>query len=215
MATLIYYDESAHKSAQQNATDVAARFTDLLKDYLQLNIPTPATTEDLPALLADPAIWLVQKWMTGGTFSLGGLPMNPNKVLELLERPAGFDSFIEKGKALAEQLRGQYNGYVPLVRSAASYAVVGGWQVSLSAAAATALAAQFKRYTTNAKQDALLADLLTVCDVVNRLRTTGAVHHDTLQQDGFISKALKMPGHGAEAIPARVNPDFITSKFNY
>ncbi|MDQ2769377.1 MAG: hypothetical protein M3Y54_02610 [Bacteroidota bacterium] len=218
MPTLIYYDASGHQAAQRDATDIAARFTDLLSDYQTLGVPAAVTTADLPTILADPAIWLVTKWMAGGTFSLGGLPMNPNKVLELLERPAGFDSFIAKGKELAEYLGPRGQGPSPLLRAPASYAVSGGWQVALTATATAALEATFKRYTKNAKQDTLLADLTSLSTLVADLATTGALHYSAFKGQGgsqFLGGALVInSGYGVQTLTARPNPDFILQRFN-
>ena len=132
MPTLIYYDASGHQAAQRDAAEMAGRLTDLVARFAALNLPNaaPVATADLPALTADPKAWLVGRFLGGasGAFTLGGLAVDAAKVLELVQRPPGFDEFIAAAKDTAAWFPNQ--GYE--LRGAASYAVGNGGQVSLS-----------------------------------------------------------------------------------
>ena len=205
MPTLIYYDASAHQSALRDAATRADRLTALVSQFTALALPNaaPIATADLPALIEDPQAWLVSRFLGGGSFSLGGLPINTAKVLELVERPAGFDAFIKE----ASEQRGWLSHLAGVIRGAAAYEVGAGGVVSLSAAAAVTLEASFKRYTVTAAQDALLTDLTSVCTVLNRLRT-GVLSGSSLMgsDGGMLGRALIVPGGVS---PVRPNPDFI------
>ncbi len=208
MPTLIYYDQAANQRAQQEGAEMAGRLTDLVARFAALNLPNaaPVATADLPDLTADPKAWLVGRFLGSGsgTFTLGGLPVYPEKVLELVQRPAGFDEFI----AAAQETTVWFARLAYELRSAASYAVAGNGQVNLSATAAAAQEARFKRYTTTAAQDALLTDLTAVCTVLNRLRTGVLSGGNLLSGGGRLDEALIVPMHGSPA-PVRPNPDFI------
>ncbi len=205
MPTLIYYDQSGHTAAQREAAQQAQRFTDLIAQYVALNMAgaAPIATADLPGLIEDPTAWLVARLMGNNPFMLNGLPIKYDKVLELIERPAGFDAFI---KAAAEQvnwlrhLRG-------VLRSAESYAVGVGGVVSLSAAAAQQLENSFKSYTATAAQDALLTELNSFSTLLNGLRTKYGQGH-TLSS--LLEKVLVAPqDFGNSPTNVRPNPAFI------
>jgi hypothetical protein len=208
MPTLIYYDASGHQAAQQQAADMADRLTDLVRQFAALALPNaaPIATADLPALLEDPQAWLVARFLGGGGFSLGGLPVNAAKVMELVEWPAGFDAFVQAAQEAGRWLVAQGISYE--LRHAESYAVGAGGQVALSNAAAQAQEARFKRRTATAAQDALLADLTAVCTVLNRLRTGVLAGGALLSEGGMLNRALVVPMHGS-ADEVRPNPDFI------
>ena len=206
MPTLIYYDASGHQAAQQEAARMADRLTDLVSQFAALALPNvaPIATADLPPLIEDPQAWLVARFLGGGGFSLGGLPVNPAKVLEMVDWPAGFDAFLKTAneqRAWLSQLRGVH-------RTASAYTVDGSGQVSLSATVAQSLEAGFKRYTATAAQDALLTELTAVCTILNRLRTGVLSGSALVTGDGMLSRALIFPMHSSPA-PVRPNPDFI------
>ena len=209
MPKLIYYDEAAHQAASRNAAEMADRLTALLSQFAALALPSvaPVATADLPDLLADPSAWLVNRIFGSGTFSFGGMPVNPQKALELIERPAGFDEFIASAKETARWLTGVQMSYE--LRSASSYAVGAGGQVHLAATVVAQLENRFKHYATTSAQEALLADLTAVCAVLNRLRV-GVLAGGALLGDasGLLSKALIEPLHGGGDV--RPNPAFIT-----
>ena len=209
MPKLIYYDEAAHGTASRNAAEMADRLTALLAEFAALDLPSaaPIATADLPDLLADPSAWLVNRIFGSGTFSFGGMAVNPQKALDLIERPAGFDEFIASATKTAKWLTGHQMSYE--LRAASSYAVGAGGQVHLAATVAARMENRFKHYATTAAQEALLADLTTVCTVLNRLRV-GVLAGGALLGDasGMLSKALVEPLHGGGDI--RPNPDFIT-----
>ncbi len=187
---------------------MADRLTDLVAQFAALALPNaaPVATADLPDLIADPKAWLVGRFLGSGSgaFTLGGLPVNPEKVLELVQRPAGFDEFI----AAVKETAGWFPHQSYELRGAASYVVAGNGQVSVSAAAAVAQEARFKRYTATNAQDELLTDLTAVCTVLNRLRTGVLSGGSLLSGGGRLDAALIVPPYGSTD-PVRPNPDFI------
>jgi hypothetical protein len=230
MPTLVHYNDAGHKAALRDATQIASRFTELLTHYQTLNLPASVATDDLPALLADPTAWLVGKYTGGQPFQYGGLTLDPAKVLEMLVRPAGFDVFIMEANALAEDLgmrpridppRRRHGGVVSSideyaqgievrpyvdwarpVRSASSYAVVGGWQVQFTGKAAAALENSFKQFATTPAQEALLADVTALCALLNKMQKRG-IDLDTIQKTALLTNPYD------RAVPAQINPAFI------
>ena len=236
MATLIYYDEAAHQAAQQQAADVAARFTDVLALYQALNLPA-ATTADLPALLADPASWLLGKYTEGQVFQVGGLTLDPAKVLELMVRPAGFDEFVTAASWLSHDLgvrsyspppvkqpemigRVVHQGYPEAaagrpapswghwqIKRVENYIVVGGRQVQLAKEGAAKLESLFRGFATTAYQKKLLAALQTVCAGLNQLPDGALTLGGELLGGTKLSEALIVAQYAQP--PVRPNPNFI------
>jgi hypothetical protein len=207
MATLIYYNESGYNQALSAAGYVTPKLTDLVSQFAALGFANaaPVATSDLPPLVADPEAWLLARFLGNGPLLLGGLPVNVQKALEIVEKPVGFDAFIKSAKEARGWLEGpQMFG---LLRDAASYAVAGNGTVSLATTAQQALQASFKYYTATAAQDALLTDLLALCDILNRQRA-GVLSGSELVTGGRLTDALIFPMHSSPS-PVRPNPQFI------
>lgn len=229
MPTLVHYNESGHKAALRDATEIARCFTELLTHYKTLNLSASVATEDLPALLDDPTAWLVGKYTGGQPFQYGGLTLDPAKVLEMLVRPAGFDGFVAQANALAEDLGMRPRPQAPLrythgavsahligqreeprpyvdwarpVRPATSYAVVGGWQVQFTGKAAAALENSFKQFATTSAQEVLLADVTALCALLNKMQKRG-IDLDVIQKTALLVNSYD------RSAPAQINPAFI------
>jgi len=212
MATLIYYDESAYNTAVREASYIAAQLTDLVAQFVALALPgaAPITTSDLPDLLADPATWALGKFLGNGPLLLGNLPVNAHKALEsgLIDKPSGLDAFIAAAKEKAGWLSG--SNTVGLARAASSYTVDANGVVSFSAAAMKATQDNCKKITATAAQDDLLADLLSVCTVLNRLMAKNILSGPLVSQyQSNLANALIFPQTGGGTV--RPNPAFILS----
>lgn len=232
MATLIYYDEFAHKAAQREAADVAARFTEVLKLYQALSLPE-VVTADLPTLVANPSEWVLSKYTAGQSFQFGELTLNPAKVLEMMVRPAGFNEFVEAATWLGEDLgvlrypdagpQRYHDSYDAVqssnsrpspphwanyfIKQAAQYIVVGGWEVQVAKESAKKLESLFKSYATSPKQEKILAALKTVCEGLSSLPVGVLAQNDTLLGQGSLKEALVTGSYGE--VPVRPNPQFI------
>ena len=123
---LLAENATAYDNAVGQLTDKMELIRQALDAYAALGVATEPTTADLPDLWFNPKVFL-ERMLTGGqpmTLGNGGGPLNvaPGQVYDLLQKPAGAETFLLTMERLRQTRRGDWLGAIP----ADAYELVGG-----------------------------------------------------------------------------------------
>ena len=91
---LIFTDTSRLNEALRQHSVHLADLNEILTDYGVLGLSS-LLGEEFQSLVRDPATTIYDKMTGGSPAEINGMPINRAKVMELLQKPAGYDALLE------------------------------------------------------------------------------------------------------------------------
>lgn len=204
MKILLADNVQGYNNALYILTDKMARVQAALTAYAALGVAALPTTADLPDLLRNPALFL-GRMLTGSqpVAFAGGLAVAPDKVYDLLQKPAGAEAFF----ATVASLREPSGGWTSQSIDPTVYELAGG-TLQIRQAVLDNLREQFRLYATNQKQKDEWDALQTVAATLETIRQNGNFGNEFDAPD-YLRQALVSEGRANALNPLKVNTAYV------
>ncbi len=148
MKILLADNPTGYNNALSQLNTKKGRLQDALAAYTALGVATVPTTADLADLWDNPKVFLGRMLLGGQPAGLvGGLAVEPARVYDLVQKPAGTDAFL----AAVETLHNPEGGWEHPRVDTTIYELVNG-VVQIKQATLDSLREQFRIYATSQRQ---------------------------------------------------------------
>lgn len=205
MNVLLYENTHGYQNALQEAERGKAPLQAALAAYTALGVATQPTAEDLTDLFYHPHLFLERMLTRNAPVTVGnGLAVEPGKVWELLQKPAGTGAFF----ARIQELRDPPQQH-PVRPDTAHYDLENG-ALTLKPGVAARLLEQYRVYATTQRQLDEWEQLQLIAGALNTIRQTGRFGDGSFDAARYLQDALADRGkvHGRDN-QLRPNADYV------
>jgi hypothetical protein len=212
MKVLLAENTLGYNSALAALTEKGQRLQAALAAYTALGIATVPTTADLPSLWNSPKLFL-ERMLTGGqpvtlSAATGNLAVEPGKVYDLLQKPAGTAAFFAK----IDELRELGSSWISPGVDPGSYEVNGG-TVEIKQAVLDSLLESYRYYATTPRQKTVWDALQLIAGGLNTIRQSGGFGN-SFDAPLFLKNALESQGIADTLNPVRASAAYIVTADN-
>ena len=185
MKVLIGEDKAGFLDRKRNYEVVAGILQTVINAYGQLNLP-PLTIDEFQKLFSEPDSVMYDKITGGKSFEMGGIKLEKSKVMEIMQKPAGYGQFVSLVKETGNKLlntgahRMVCNNFNAR-NEIKSWFLLDGGNIVTSPDALNKLAESFKFYATSEVAKKINEFANTIVDAYNRL----GIKHYARNPNGF------------------------------
>jgi len=190
MNILLSFNELGYSRAKEALiTTGETAIQTVINEYLKLNI-APLETMELATLFKNPVELIFDK-ITGGQLSLGGIAVDKQKAIDIIQKPKGYSDFIaligSTVKGLSEKLH-QPGNFAITPDNIADYFELDVNQVKVKESVYIEFKEAFKSY---AKSDKAKQSFQFANDVIDAFKKSGLVfHNDNNSLGSFINELV-------------------------
>lgn len=190
---LMFYDENGYNEQLAKCEVILAKVQEYVDGYNSLGLVAVLETADLPSFFSSPIPFLTTRITEGKDLSLDGLSLDPLKVFELIEKPAGYDSLVSNITGfnqwhMAERVNHERG--LPVLNWS-DFEMSDSETVVIKAAILTALQNSHKIFATTDRQKEVFTEVSNLVESLNAIQDARGITEHLIPAEKIVSEFVK------------------------